>query len=206
MGDQRRVSDIVIGGYTGDTDLVDAAMSDPDPQIRAAALGAAHRLGRLNPDRHRQALADPDARVRCRAVELAALGAETAPTVDPAPLLADPDPTVVELACFACGEVDWTVLGVEPPVAALAAVATGHADPLCRESAAAALGAIGRPDGLAAVLAACEDRVTVRRRAILALAAFDDPRADQALHHALEDKDWQVRQAAEDLLEVARRL
>jgi len=66
------------------------------------------------------------------------------------------------------------------------------------------LGAIGDPQGLDAVLTACTDRVTVRRRATLALAAFDDPRADAALRVALDDKDWQVRQAAEDLLEVGR--
>jgi len=40
----------------------------------------------------------------------------------------------------------------------------------------------------------------VRRRAVLALAPFDGPEVDEALRTALEDRDWQVRQAAEDLL------
>jgi HEAT repeat protein len=40
----------------------------------------------------------------------------------------------------------------------------------------------------------------VRRRAILALAPFDGADVDAALRTALEDRDWQVRQAAEDLL------
>jgi len=63
----------------------------------------------------------------------------------------------------------------------------------------AALGAIGDEEGLAAVLTATRDRATVRRRAVLALAAFSGPEVDEALERAAEDRDWQVRQAAEDL-------
>ena len=66
--------------------------------------------------------------------------------------------------------------------------------------AVAALGAIGDTAGLPAVLAACRDRATVRRRAVIALAAFEGPDVDAALRTALDDRDWQVRQAAEDLL------
>ena len=65
----------------------------------------------------------------------------------------------------------------------------------------AALGAIGDPRGLPAVLDALEDKPTVRRRATVALAGFDDPRVDPALRRAAEDRDWQVRQAADELLE-----
>jgi len=64
----------------------------------------------------------------------------------------------------------------------------------------AALGALGDPAGLEAVLAACGDKPAIRRRAVLALAAFDGPQVDEALQAALADKDWQTRQAAEDLL------
>jgi HEAT repeat protein len=53
---------------------------------------------------------------------------------------------------------------------------------------------------LAVVLRACDDKPAIRRRAVLALAAFDDPAVEARLRHALEDRDWQVRQAAEDLL------
>jgi hypothetical protein len=49
------------------------------------------------------------------------------------------------------------------------------------------------------VLTACRDKATVRRRAVLALAPFDGPEVDAALSAALDDRDWQVRQAAEDL-------
>ena len=86
-------------------------------------------------------------------------------------------------------------------VPALAATATGHEDARCREAAVAALGAIGDPAGLPAVLAALHDSPTVRRRATVALAGFDDPRVTPALRGALADRDWQVRQAAGELLD-----
>ena len=93
-------------------------------------------------------------------------------------------------------------------LAALIALATGSGaseDPLVRESAVAALGAIGDDRGLDAILAGTTDRPAVRRRAVLALAPFLDaghPRAAEvttALDRARTDRDWQVRQAAEDL-------
>jgi HEAT repeat protein len=68
-----------------------------------------------------------------------------------------------------------------------------------REAAVAALGAIGDPAGLEAILTATRDKPAVRRRAVLALAPFDGPAVDAALQEALGDRDWQVRQAAEDL-------
>ena len=79
-------------------------------------------------------------------------------------------------------------------------VAGAHEDPLAREAAVAALGALGDPAGLPAVLSACRDKPAVRRRAVLALAPFDGADVEEALRAALEDRDWQVRQAAEDLL------
>ena len=55
--------------------------------------------------------------------------------------------------------------------------------------------------GLPAVLEALHDSPTVRRRATVALAGFDDPRVTPALRAATEDRDWQVRQAAGELLD-----
>ena len=66
----------------------------------------------------------------------------------------------------------------------------------------AALGAIGDPAGLSAVVAALEDKPAIRRRAAVALAAFEGPEVETALRRCLEDRDWQVRQVAEDLLAV----
>jgi HEAT repeat protein len=63
----------------------------------------------------------------------------------------------------------------------------------------AALGAIGDVAALPAILSATGDRPAVRRRAVLALAPFAGPDVDAALARARHDRDWQVRQAAEDL-------
>jgi HEAT repeat protein len=61
------------------------------------------------------------------------------------------------------------------------------------------LGAIGDEAGLPAILVATKDKPAVRRRAVLALAPFEGPDVEAALEAALLDRDWQVRQAAEDL-------
>jgi HEAT repeat protein len=143
------------------------------------------------------ATADPDPGVRRRAAELAPR--VIAPPADRLlALLADSEPLVLEAACWAAGEVGAT----DPDGAAVVAAVIGsaaHSDPLVREAAVAALGALGDPRGLAAVLAACADRPAVRRRAVLALAAFDGPGVEAALLAARADPDWQTRQAAEDL-------
>ena len=113
-------------------------------------------------------------------------------------LLADPDASVVEMTAWSLGEREEA--GAVSALARLVPVDGGHPDPLCREAAVAALGAIGRPDGLPAVLAALDDKPAVRRRAAVALAAFEGPEVDAGLRRCLTDRDWQVRQVAEDLL------
>jgi len=73
---------------------------------------------------------------------------------------------------------------VAAAVAALTATARGHDDARCREASVAALGAIGEVGGLPAVIDALGDKPTVRRRAAVALAGFDDPRTEPALRRA----------------------
>jgi HEAT repeat protein len=115
-------------------------------------------------------------------------------------LLDDADVTVVEAAAWAVGELGDDAIGAGA-VARLARAAREHRDALAREAAVAALGALGDPDALPAILDACRDKPAVRRRAVLALAPFDGPEVDAAIAAALDDRDWQVRQAAEDLRE-----
>lgn len=182
-----------IAGHTGDIEAARRATTDPEPGVRATAYAALERLGALTDAQLTTALSDPDPTVRRRAAELAAHH----PRIDLREVLDDPDPTVVEMAAWACGEHER----VRPAVLErLVALATGHREPLVREAAVAALGAIGDEAGLPAILAACGDKPAVRRRAVLALAPFDGPQVEAALARALSDRDWQVRQAAEDLL------
>ena len=168
--------------------------------MRAAALGALARLGELTTADVVAALADDAPAVRRRAVDAALeVRGQGSRSTLPAALtraLDDPDPLVAVGAAWFAGERRYL-----PAVPGLVALASAHDDVRCREAAVAALGAIGDPAGLDAVLAALADKPTVRRRATVALAAFDDPRVPPALRNMAEDRDWQVRQAAEELLD-----
>ena len=114
-------------------------------------------------------------------------------------LLRGPDVTEVEAAAWALGELGAPAVE-GGAVEVLVEVARRHSEPIAREAAVAGLGALGDERGLDAILAACDDKPAVRRRAVLALAPFDGEQVEAALRRALEDRDWQVRQAAEDLL------
>jgi HEAT repeat protein len=189
-GERRRT--VIVAGHRGDEATVTAHLDDVDPAVREAALGALDRIGSLTDDRVTSAFADQAPSVRRRAATLAA----NRPAIDLSALLDDADPTVVEVAAWACGEQVAVNDGV---LERLIALATDADDPLVRESAAAALGAIGDERGLPAILAATTDKPNVRRRAVLALAPFDGDAVAAAIDRALTDRDWQVRQAAEDL-------
>ncbi|HEX3539085.1 MAG TPA: HEAT repeat domain-containing protein [Acidimicrobiales bacterium] len=179
-----------LAGHEGDEAAARQGLADEAGDVRATALGALERMSRLEGSDVEAALTDPDPVVRRRAAEVSA--PMPAPRV--AELLGDADPLVVEAACFALGErAEGSV------VPALAGVARDHRDPLCREAAVAALGAIGDREGLPAILAALDDKPAIRRRAVIALAPFDGPEVTAALARAAQDRDWQVRQAAEDL-------
>lgn len=187
----RRRRRAAIAGHEGDHLVARRLRADPDPSTRATAIAALARMGKLDVPSLAAGVADPSPVVRRRAATLAVAH----PAISLLGLLADDDGTVAEAAAWACGERSPTEAGA---VAALADMATGHPDPLCREAAVAALGAIGDAEGLAAVLSATGDRVAVRRRAVIALAAFEGPEVDAARERATTDRDWQVRQAAED--------
>ena len=182
-----------MAGHRANEAAARGALTDPVPAVRATALAALARIGKLRPDDLRAALTEQDVGLRRRACELAAKH----PDVDVVPLLSDPDRSVVEVAAWTLGEQGHDD---GRSVDALTNVALKHSHKLCREAAVAALGAIGSPKALPAILAALQDKPTVRRRAVLALAPFEGPEVDAALQAALADPDWQVRQAAEDLL------
>jgi HEAT repeat protein len=207
--DARR--DAALAGHRGDADAARTALEHGDPKVRATALRAVARVGSLSEADLRRALGDADPIVRRGACEVAAAAATAVVAAPRAvtteaviPLLDDPDPGVVEVAAWALGEIATAAAdpagagsGLAVAVAGLSRVAVHHEDPLVREAAVAALGAIGDPVGLPAILAGTRDKPAVRRRAVLALAPFDGPEVEAALEVARSDRDWQVRDAAE---------
>jgi HEAT repeat protein len=194
---KRRVA--AVAGHVGDEETARAALSDDSGRVRATALGALARMGALREGDLLAGAEDLDRSVRARAAELA--GSVATVSTDQAValllrLLDDRELPVVEAACFALGELgDQAVQAVGK----LSEVAKTHREALCREAAVAALGAVGDPRGLPAIIDATSDKPAVRRRAVIALAPFSGPEVDAALERALSDRDWQVRQAAEDL-------
>lgn len=188
---------VVLAGHRGAVDEARAGLHHADPGVRAAALGALARCSALTAGDLRGALGDDAVAVRRRAAEEA--GRLGDPTVGAALLerLTDADDGVVEAAAHALGELP----DPEPAwVAGLAALVAGHPEVVVRETAVAALGSAGLEEGRAAVLAATTDVATVRRRAVLALAAFEGDDVEGALERLSHDRDRQTRQAAEDLL------
>ena len=183
-----------LAGSAGDEATVRGLLADGSPKVRAAAIMALVAAGFSRPDDVRRALSDPDPTVRRATCELAT----RLSGADFTPLLDDADPTVVEAAAFAVGEA-----GDRGACGRLAEIAGSHRDPPCRESAVAALGAIGDDAGRAAVLAALGDVPAVRRRAVVALAAFTGDDVEAALRGRLSDRDWQVRAAAETVLGIS---
>lgn len=206
-GATARRREAAVAGHCGDTAGAGSYLDDDAPAVRAGALRALQRAGGLDAHLLVAALEDPAPAVRMAALELAA-GRRDVPVAAVTARLGDDDQRVVEAAAWTCGErVSATGETPSDPdstdpasvVEALTRVARTHDDPLCRESAVAALGAIAHPDGLPAVLAGLDDRPEVRRRAVIALAPFDGPEVEAALDRAGRDRDKQVRAAAAEL-------
>lgn len=176
--------------------LIRTSLSATSARHRVLALRAGARRALLTNEDWLRALGDNDIDVRREALTLVAyekiVDVEILEAIVIA--LADPDPLVVDGAAFALGEHSYA-----NAVIPLCNVAASHDDARCRESAVAALGAIGDDRGRAAVLGALEDKPPVRRRAIVALSNFEGPDIDAALERASEDRDWQVRAAVNQL-------
>lgn len=184
---------VIEAGFTGDVDTALHGLTHTDSAVRASALRSLHRLSALSASHVENALSDPSAEVRRVAVEVSV----DLHHISIHPLLKDDDVFVAEMAAWCLGERPQPS---DDEVNALIESTLQHGESVVREACAAALGSLGDERGLPAILAACEDKPAVRRRAVLALAPFEGDDVDAALHHALEDRDWQVRQNAEILL------
>ena len=163
---------------------------------RVLALRGAVRQSLVTADDWLAALGDFDVTVRREALaQVAYVAIEDDRILEVAvSLLDDRDPLVVDAAIFAIGEHFYA-----GAIEELCEIATNHDDARCRESAVAALGAVGDDRGRGAIIAALEDKAPVRRRAIVALANFEGPDIEAALERARTDRDWQVRAAVDQL-------
>lgn len=176
--------------------VLEAALSSPLARHRVLALRGVVRHSLMTDGLWRDVLKDSDADVRRDALEQLAhassISSEVLEVV--VSMLADHDDLVVDAAAFALGE-HLVVNAVAP----LCGVAQEHEDARCRESAIAALGAIGDDRARSTILKALDDKAPVRRRAVVALSNFEGPDIDAALERASEDRDWQVRSAVAQL-------
>ena len=176
----------------GEFQVVTEYLEHPEPDVRATALRVLDNEGKLEKGIVERSLSDSAFKVRNELAYLISRNRD----IPAMKFLLDEDAEIVEVACWGIGErgdASAEVLDV------LQSITESHSDSLCRESAVAALGALGNRDALGSILKAVEDIATVRRRAVLALAPFDGPEVELAIAKALEDRDWQVRQAAEDI-------
>tara|TARA_Y100000287_G_scaffold24617_1_gene16837 strand:- start:1985 stop:2614 length:630 start_codon:yes stop_codon:yes gene_type:complete len=176
----------------GDLSLARELCGDGDPRVRASSVAVLSENDALDESLIALGLSDPNPLVRMTVARAAAQNS----SISVLELLNDEDSSVVEIACWAAGEQTEHNDSI---IEALSAIALEHEDALCRESAVAALGALGDARGLESILKATKDIATVRRRAVIALAPFEGQAVTDALQLALSDRDWQVRQAAEDL-------
>jgi HEAT repeat protein len=191
--EQRRRVEAIATGFEGDGNEARRLLGDNSPKVRSAALGALARLGDVHPSEMEAAFADESPIVRRAACEIAVRH----PNSTLEHLLDDRDDRVVEACAFALGERED-----RSSTPALMRIARHHHDPLCREAAVAALGVIGDDRARRTLIDALGDTAQIRRRALIALANFEGADVDSATRGCLTDRDWQVRQAAEDLLGV----
>lgn len=170
-----------------------AALSDPDPIIRAAGLSALSNLNRLTLDAVIHALGDLDAAVRQRAALLAPSVSNNDNEVLCSALrvlLEDPTPLCVIDAIDTLAR-----LNDQRSVELLCQLARTHKDHLVVEECVAALAVLGDPRGLDVILEMANGKATLKRRVVAALGAFDGDAVEAALDRLSEDRDWQVRQA-----------
>jgi len=187
------LAQLTLAVHRRDIATVEAAFDGDDATLRSIALSGLHKSDQLTPRHIALALTDPDRAVRHRLAQIGAADVR----VDLLRLIDDPDYAVAETAAWAIGERPNVT---EAELQALIGHSANHPHPLVRESCVAALGSLGDPRGLPSILHAYNDKPAVRRRAVMSLAPFSGDEVDHILRLALEDRDWQVRQTAEDLL------
>ncbi len=158
------------------------------PQLARARMLSGASAGILA-----ETLDSSDVRVRLAALGSAPLELLSAQVVERC--LGDPEWLVAEQAIFLAGELELRSL-----VPRLVELARTGDEIWVREAAIAALGAIGDPAAVPVIAAAIRsEKVYVRRRAVVAAAAFDGEELENALAEARNDRDPQVRALVEEI-------
>uniref|UniRef100_UPI00062C2487 HEAT repeat domain-containing protein n=1 Tax=Streptomyces stelliscabiei TaxID=146820 RepID=UPI00062C2487 len=172
-----------------------AALAEPDPVVRAAALDVLRALGLGDTALYAALLPDSDISVRIEAVR--ALVSVDAATELAGAATADPSREVRVTIAKALATVSADTATPRPPAVLTALTAlTDDPDPLVRAAAYAALGTVGCPPPLAAraVTALTDPAWQVRAGAATALSAATTV-AVPALAEALADPNADVRKA-----------
>ncbi|MFJ9246134.1 fumarate reductase/succinate dehydrogenase flavoprotein subunit [Streptomyces sp. NPDC101776] len=184
-----------------------AALTEPDPVVRAAALDVLRALRLGDATLFARSLTDPDTTVRIEAVRALVSVDATGELAHAAP--SDPSREVrvtfaKALGTVAAGRLDDSAQANPGSGSGHAAVSTalttlaGDSDALVRAAAYAALGTTGCPTPLAAraVAALADPAWQVRAGAATALSAADPETAVPALAKILADPNADVRKAA----------
>ena len=177
-------------------EVLQAQLSDPAKQVRAAALGSLARMdGPIDTRQITQLLRDPDLEVQNKAIDLV-IKANAPETIKYLiEILKDENESARRAAVEVLNEV-----GDARSVKALLA-AISDADWWVRSRAADALGKIGGPKVVDAVLSLIRDEnEDIRRAAIEILVQTKDERAVDQLIKATHDADWWVSERAVDAL------
>lgn len=174
-----------------------AGLDDADAAVRRLAVSAcAARVGDPMTVAALRAVAvgDPDEHTRAQAVEL--LGGAPSEVDFLLELLGDEGVLVAEAAATSLGELESS-----EAVDSLMAVAADHTDKLLREAAVASLGAIGDERSRELLIGLTNEAPPqIRRRAVVALTAYDGPDIEEALKAARHDRNPMVREVAEAII------
>ncbi len=186
--------DTVLAGYTRDRALIDRAICHTNARIRAAAINASIRTGETSVETLQKLLLDPSPEVRLAVIRASI----SIPELDIYCLLElEADPQVLEAIIFSLGERKEYRAHTD-----LCKIAVSHTDPLCREAAIAALANLQMEESLETLIKASSDRAPVRRRVAIALSYFDNPLATKCLEMLSQDRDWQTKKIAKELLNI----
>lgn len=194
-----------FGSNPGDIKVLVDNCGNENPRFRQFAISAlVRRRSEFAFEEWLRLATDDDWHVRRRIAELGIdFGEESTKVL--LKLATDDSVFVQEMSCFALGEIfedsQDTIFDSETLSLVIQILIdnAAHDNPLVRESAIASLGNIGDERAKSTIISGCSDKAPIRRRAVVALAAFEGHEVESALDIALNDVDWQVRQAAEDI-------